>query len=154
MSANPDPSVSLCVAVAPRGNDPVARSEASPRPASLLLRRAQPALVLLPRTVSWIDNLPPAARPKRMAEHFARIANLLCVLWNEPTTCRAYLADLLLDRRGGRAGFPPVVLDEIAKLHAFYEYSHRPLGHVLEWDTSGLDLAWTGSSQATWDWVA
>jgi hypothetical protein len=137
-----------------RTSDAAAHEHAAPPRAHHPLRRAQPALVLLPRTAIWIANLPPAARPNALAARFARIANLLCALWDDPPVCRKYFDDLLHDRRGGRQGFPPEVRQELGLLHTYFEHATRPVGDVLEWDTTGLELAWTGSSKTSWDWVA
>lgn len=84
------------------------------------VRRSQPVMVLLPRTKSWIASLPAPVRPHALAAQFARIANLLCMSWDDPPACAKYLAELLIDHRGGRKGFPSTVLRELNVLQLYY----------------------------------
>lgn len=83
-------------------------------------RRAEPVNRLLPRTVDWILALPPQVRPHVLAAKYARIANLLCSTWNDPTACAAHFADLLTDRRGGRRGFPREIVKELHALRTHF----------------------------------
>jgi len=87
-------------------------------------RRTDPVNRLLPRTVDWILELPPKARPHRLATEFARIANNLCVNWQDPEACRNCFGNLLTDRRGGRKGFPPEIVKELHRLFRYYAHSH------------------------------
>jgi hypothetical protein len=100
-------------------------------------RRAQPVNVLLLRTVKWIASLPPNARPKVLAGQFARIANQLCADWHDAPVCRAYLEDLLLDRRSGRQGFAPQIAAELAVLRELHAamFPHQ----TSVWDAVGHD---------------
>jgi hypothetical protein len=50
-----------------------------------------------------------------VAEHFPRIAQAIFDLWSSPE-CDAYLDKLILDDRGGRAGFPREVLRALLDL--------------------------------------
>jgi len=77
-------------------------------------------MVLLPRTKHWIVSLPGPVRPHALASEFARIANLLCMVWDDPPACRTHFEDLLVDRRGGRRDFPVTVLRELNVLQAHY----------------------------------
>src|SRR5580765_8552026 len=86
------------------------------------LRRAQPVLELLPRTAVWIALLPKSVRPNALAAQFARIANLVCAVWGEPSACQKYLGELLTDERGGRKGFPTAALLEIETLQAYHAH--------------------------------
>ena len=98
----------------------------APAPPLYHLRKAQPVLVLLPRTASWIASLPPRAQPRMLAKQFARIANALCAAWNDVPACQQCFEDLLADRRGGRQGFPTTVL------RAYHAAVHRYGGS--KWD--------------------
>ena len=102
--------------------DGVDKGPPEDRPAlpSVHLRRSQPLMVLLPHTKSWIASLPEPVRPYTLAAQFARIANLLCADWDDPPACTKYLAELLIDHRGGRKGFPMAVLRELNVLQAYY----------------------------------
>ena len=84
------------------------------------LRHAQPVMVLLPRTASWIASLPERVRPRALAAQYARIANLLCAVWDDPLACRHYFNDLLAGARPNRKGFPVAVLRELNDLQAYY----------------------------------
>jgi len=88
------------------------------------LRKAKPTHVLLPRTARWIAALPPEVRPVEAARAFPRIANALALLWSTPDELTVYLDELLVDRRGGRQGFPLRVLSEFDILR---EYCACPL---------------------------
>lgn len=89
-------------------------------PPPVHLRRAQPVLVLLPRTARWIESLPPDVQPRALAARYARIANVICAAWEDRPACRKYLAELLIDRRGGRKGFPPEVTLDIETLLTYH----------------------------------
>lgn len=84
------------------------------------MRRSRPVLVLLPRTKNWIASLPEPVRPHALAAKFARIANLLCAVWDDPPACTKYLAELLIDRCSGGKGFPSTVLRDLNVLQAYY----------------------------------
>jgi len=84
------------------------------------LRHAQPATVLLPRTASWLSEIPDKLRPKALATQFPRIANVVCASWPDPLTREKYLEDLLAGSRPNRKGFPPAVLRDLQRLHAIH----------------------------------
>jgi hypothetical protein len=88
------------------------------------LRQAQPIMVLLPRTIDWIASLPERVRPHALAAQYARIANLLCVNWDDPAACRQYFNDLLTGTRPNRKGFLVSVLRELNDLLAYYTGMH------------------------------
>ncbi|MEO8755235.1 MAG: hypothetical protein ABI624_21445, partial [Casimicrobiaceae bacterium] len=106
------------------------------------LRRAQPALTLLPRTAVWISLLPKPIRPIALALQFARIANHVCAVWDDPAACRRYLDELLTDDRGGRAGFHAAMLHEIETLKAYH-------AHVFPTSEFGPDQL--SSKRVPWD---
>jgi hypothetical protein len=89
-------------------------------PAPVHLRKAQPADVVVPRTLAWIASLPADARPHALAKRYARIANNFACCWDQPSVCAKYFDDLLIDRRGGRKGFPADVLHDLQRLKAAY----------------------------------
>ena len=72
---------------------------------------------ILGRTVDWLLNLAPSARPTHLADAIPRIANALADRWPDPSAAAAYVSDLLIDRRGGRRGFPPEIKRELVMLH-------------------------------------
>jgi hypothetical protein len=45
--------------------------------------------------------------------------------WNDRIACPAYFDELLVDRRGGRQGFPPAVRRDLLKLRDYW-YGGEP----------------------------
>jgi hypothetical protein len=84
-------------------------------------RRAAPADTLLAPTLRWVAKLPSNVRPLALLVTFPRVANLLASVWHDDNAGRAYIYDLLIDRRGTRNGFPEDVLDELLKLRMLYD---------------------------------
>jgi hypothetical protein len=72
--------------------------------------------VLSATALAWSRQLPRRCHPKHTLELYARIANRLASCWSDPGAGRAVFDDLLLDRRGGRRGFPPPVREELLLL--------------------------------------
>ena len=82
-------------------------------------RRAQPLNEPLPATFQWLAKLPRDLRPLALFESFPRIANALAQSWNDQLAVETYLESLLVDRRGGRRGFPTNVHNELLALRDF-----------------------------------
>jgi len=89
-------------------------------------RKAMPYEKLLATTVTWCDALPPELHPAVLRARFPRIANGLASGWRDRDATMRSFDELLTDKRGGRQGFPPNVLQELHALKAFYEESHAP----------------------------
>jgi len=87
-------------------------------------RKARPAETLLPVATRWLASLPFDCYPLALAKTFPRIANALATFWMRPDVLTSYLGELLVDRRGGRRGFPLDVLDELNQLKAYYTTLH------------------------------
>lgn len=83
------------------------------------VRKARPAEHLLPLTEKWFDGFPPDRAPCALASQYPRVCNMIAVQWNDHRGAPQLFEDLLTDRRGGRAGFPPAVRRD---LHAVQEY--------------------------------
>jgi hypothetical protein len=98
-------------------------------------RDPQPEAVMEPATQAWLESLPADVRPVALAAAYPRIANKLCFLWRRVARCEEYLDELLVDRRGGRAGFPLDVATELTALRNYYAVIH-PLGDSA-WDMTG-----------------
>jgi len=107
---------------------PAARARAAePAPAPVVAgadwssaRKAQPADYLLPQSEKWFDALPPEVAPCALATHFPRLVNVIVANWNDHREAPALFEELLGDRRGGRAGFPPPVRRDLVTLQAFW----------------------------------
>ena len=59
------------------------------------------------------------------ALRYARLANRLAKAWKEPQKCERLLDDLMMNRRGGRKGFPLQVANELASLRDYYFKLHH-----------------------------
>jgi hypothetical protein len=84
------------------------------------VRKARPADYLLPQSEKWFDALPQAVAPCALASQFPRIVNLIVAQWNDHRGAPQLFEDLLGDRRGGRAGFPPAVRRDLFRLQEFW----------------------------------
>ena len=85
------------------------------------IRRAQPLNHPLPVTLRWVADLPVEVQPRALLHQFPRVANSIARAWDDAEALRAYFDSLLVDRRGGRQGFPPDVLSELLTLHDFMD---------------------------------
>jgi hypothetical protein len=92
----------------------------------------QPQEALQPTTVAWVATLPDFARPVALLQSYPRVANEICTLWRRVARCEEYLDGLLIDRRGGRAGFPLAVATELTALRNYYATLHP--SSRLPWD--------------------
>jgi hypothetical protein len=72
--------------------------------------------VLSADAVKWLASLPPEARPLELCRAYPRIGNQLAALSVVPVALSDYLADLLIDKRGGRQGFPGGIAIELSQL--------------------------------------
>jgi len=84
------------------------------------MRKAQPADYLLPQSDKWFHALPPDLSPHALATRFPRIVNLIASQWDDRHGAPKVFDDLLVDRRGGRAGFPPAVRHDLLRLREFW----------------------------------
>ena len=89
-------------------------------------KRSQSATeTLSDETNAWMSELPESVRPGQLALRYARLANRLCKVWNEPAKCDRLLDDLMLDRRGTRKGFPLQIANELATLRDYFYKLHH-----------------------------
>ena len=93
----------------------------SPFPTSRSDRRAKPINQALPATVKWFDSLAPEIQPSALMRDFPRIANQIARVWNDAPALEACLDSLLVDRRGGRRGFPGDVHQELLSLRDYVD---------------------------------
>ncbi|MEO9135408.1 MAG: hypothetical protein ABI316_02270 [Casimicrobiaceae bacterium] len=84
------------------------------------VRKAQPAEHLLAQSEKWFDALPPGIAPCALATRFPRIVNVIVAQWNDHCGAPELFEELLGDRRGGRAGFPPAVRRDLLGLQEFW----------------------------------
>jgi len=95
--------------------------------------REQQTEALTAETIEWLAGLPENVRPGVLPVRFPRIANALARRWGSGTACRAYLDDLLIDKRGTRRGLPDEVADELATLKDYFETVMYPVPQTV-WD--------------------
>jgi hypothetical protein len=73
----------------------------------------------------WLLRLPPSVQPKTLCRDYPRVANRLASHWPDELMTDVTFDDLLVDRRGGRRGFPETVLAELRRLRHFsVRYRH------------------------------
>ena len=84
-------------------------------------RWRQPLNQPLPAAARWVAGLPLDLQPRALLQRFPRIANDLARVWQDDTEFQLHLNELLIDRRGGRQGFPPEIHQELLMLR---EYCH------------------------------
>jgi len=112
---------------------------------------------LTARAIEWIATLPPRVRPDALATEFPRLTNRLALCWSDPELRFQVLDSLLVDRRGGRGGFPPDVLRDLLKLHEWHDDERRsasaaaaPGSNVRLFDHESLrQCAWAESLTRT-----
>lgn len=84
-----------------------------------VFRRRQPTVTdraMTGTAMAWAVALPPWLRPHALCDRYPRVANQLAARWDDPRERREAMLDLIIDRRGGRRGFPPDVRLEIEAL--------------------------------------
>ena len=83
----------------------------------------------------WLMNLPEDVRPTVVVEKYPRIVNRMAELWRRPDVFMEYVDGLLVDQRGGRAGFPMSVALELATIKDHYEMVvHPEMTKAYLWD--------------------
>jgi hypothetical protein len=82
-------------------------------------RKGSPVAYLLPTTQKWLEALPRRVQPHFLCDYYPRIANSLAAMWEDTEGLRAYFDELFIDRRGGRRGFPPEVLNDLRVLRYY-----------------------------------
>ena len=101
------------------------------------MRRAAPAGELLKTTVAWFSELPPDVQPRALVAKYPRIANALCAAWRHPQAFKDFMDELLIDRRGGRKGFPADILRDLLALrthfHSVYPDNFNAWQTPLKW---------------------
>jgi hypothetical protein len=75
--------------------------------------------------LKWLAQLPRDVRPLELFHTYPRIANQLAAFAN-PAAVSAFLADLLIDNRGGRQGFPGGIALELSRLQEHLLQSLQP----------------------------
>jgi len=87
-------------------------------------RKTRTLDVALPATLRWGESLPDSAKASTLLQDYPRIANRIANAWRDERACLAALDDLLVDRRGGRRGFGPLVRAELLALRSLRDGGH------------------------------
>jgi hypothetical protein len=97
-------------------------------------RKASPSNAPLAATFKWVAKLPRAIRPLALLQQYPRIVNVMAQTWSDPPAFRDYMFELLIDRRGGRQGFPQNLRCELLALRAYFDeaYPHAAIGTAHE----------------------
>jgi hypothetical protein len=74
-----------------------------------------------------LETIPPPVAPTQLAAEFPRIANRIAGLWKIPRQMDPYLDSLIMDKRGGRKGFPAPIAWELLRLKDYYQTVVYPL---------------------------
>ncbi len=74
----------------------------------------------------WLRQLPPGRRPQRLCVLYPRVANAIAWHWRDPGQRQGLLDELLADRRGGRQGFPKLVVAELRRLAEHNDQAMAP----------------------------
>lgn len=69
----------------------------------------------------WLRSLPGRERPLALCSMYPRLANRLAATWDDPVQTEAIFDELMIDHRGGRLGFAPLVAGELMRLHRLHE---------------------------------
>jgi hypothetical protein len=83
-------------------------------------------LHLSPETRQLLQSLDKLVLPIHLASRFPRVLNEIARLWRRPAHLDRYFDDLLIDKRGGRQGFPFAVAAELAGLKDYYQTEVYP----------------------------
>ena len=76
--------------------------------------------VMQSHTHAWLRGIPNGVHPTQLCRHYPRIANRIAVNWQHLHVVDRMLTDLMVDRRGGRLGFPPRIRQEIERLYGYH----------------------------------
>lgn len=71
--------------------------------------------------LDWMVRLPPALRPRQLAERYPRVVNHIAETWTHPHHWEHTFDELLADTRGGRQGFPQELQNELKMLRRYRE---------------------------------
>ena len=69
----------------------------------------------------WLRSLATRDRPLALCSMYPRLANRLATTWEDPVQTEAIFDELMIDHRGGRLGFAPLVASELMRLHRLHE---------------------------------
>ena len=101
--------------------------------------------MLSAQAVAWGERLAPRVKLPNLLQRYPRVANLLALCWSDVALSTVQLNALMLDSRGHREGFPPLVANELMRLRQYHD-EHR--ARTVRDDPA---QPWARHSQATID---
>lgn len=85
----------------------------------------------------WLRRLPSRRRPLRLCAVHPRVANRIAWCWSDAALSAQVLEDLLVDRRGGRRGFPPTIVRELQRLREYNAQQRTETRPERMWEMLG-----------------
>jgi hypothetical protein len=96
-------------------NSNSAHAAPRPRPAGRWVRLPPPPLSFEAMRVA-VKLGDAGVSVREVAMRFPHVLNRVADAWGDPAAVTEVMADLMVDRRGGRCGFPPAALEELNAL--------------------------------------
>lgn len=75
--------------------------------------------------VRLLEALPAQMRLATLRGEYPRLLNGIAAVWHDPQALDAAIDSLVIDRRGGRQGFPFEVLRELTDLREYHQARRR-----------------------------
>jgi hypothetical protein len=102
------------------------KSEAKPNAKPEAVTSSRPNETLTQRTMQVLATLPSSFQMHETRKAYPHVMNRIADAWQDPEFFFHVVRNLLLDQRGGRAGFQFSVLAEITNLREYYFTAVRP----------------------------
>jgi hypothetical protein len=87
---------------------------------------ARPLAAISPRAMQVLATLPSSYQMHETRKSYPHVMNMIADAWHDPEFLFHAIRNLLIDQRGGRAGFQFSVLAEVTNLREYYFTSVRP----------------------------
>lgn len=79
-----------------------------------------------PAAIALLESLPPHLRLVTLRGQYPRLLNRVAGAWQDSASFEETIDSLIIDRRGGRQGFPFDVLLELTELREYRSAVRRP----------------------------
>jgi hypothetical protein len=88
--------------------------------------------VLVSQTHFWLRQIPGPYQPKQLCRYYPRVANAIARCWHDRVLFDRLLIELIVDRRGGRAGFSVRIVQELKVLQGLRDRRARVEGRAVD----------------------
>jgi hypothetical protein len=102
------------------------KSESSAKPKPEALKHTRPPVAISQRAMQVLAALPSSYQMHETRKIYPHVMNTIADAWHDPEFFFHVVRNLLIDQRGGRAGFPFSVLAEVTNLREYYFSTVRP----------------------------